>query len=157
VEDDEDDFLMIKNAFIESNVKNEIRWLPDGEKLLALLKEKPPVSTKHSGKYIILLDLNLPKRDGREVLKELKSDPNLRMIPVIVITTSKSSEDMKTCYKYGANTFIVKPSDYAKFVSFIRAIVLYWLEVAEITGICDNNKSDENIKQLPLSYKNKTK
>jgi len=130
-EDDPDDRMLIREALEESQLANEIHFVEDGEDLMDYLCRR--------GKYdelrdvplpgIILLDLNMPKKDGREALKEIKADPNLRRIPVIALTTSKAEEDIVRTYDLGVNSFITKPVSFESFVNKLSAIKKYWFEI----------------------------
>lgn len=133
-DDDLDDCQMIKEALQESRLLNELHFVADGEELLEFLQ--------HRGKYqdrekfpspgLILLDLNMPKKDGREALREIKSDPALRKIPVIVLTTSKAEEDIFRTYDIGVNSFISKPVAFDALVQIMRDLGRYWLEIVEL-------------------------
>ncbi len=130
-EDDDDDFLLVKDAFQESKLQTDLRRVKDGEELMNyLLREN---SFKDEEKYpwpkIILLDLNMPKKDGREALKEIKSNPQLRRVPVVVLTTSRAEEDVHRTYDLGVNSFIRKPIHFDKFVDIIKTLDKYWLEI----------------------------
>jgi len=133
-EDDDDDYLLITEAFEESRLANELRRVRDGEELMDYLL--------HNGKYadqadaprptIILLDLNMPRKDGREALAEIKSHPNLKSIPVIVLTTSKAEEDILTAYGVGANSFIRKPVSFDAFINTVKVLKEYWFEIVAL-------------------------
>ena len=133
-EDDPDDRLWIKEALIETHATVEMRFVEDGEELMDFLY--------HRGKYkststlsfpgLILLDLNMPKKDGREALKEIKSDPRLRHIPIIILTTSKAEEDIFRTYNLGANSVILKPVTYSGLIDIMRSLTQYWLDVTEL-------------------------
>jgi CheY-like chemotaxis protein len=133
-DDDEDDCMLAREALVESRLVNELRFVKDGEDLMDYLHRR--------GKYIqesnaprpglILLDLNMPKKDGREALTEIKSDPNLRQIPVVVLTTSKAEEDIYRSYDLGANSFITKPVTFSSLVEVMKTIGKYWFELVEL-------------------------
>lgn len=133
-DDDADDRMLTRDALEESRVLNELRFVEDGEELMEYLTRK--------GKYadaadsprpgLILLDLNMPKKDGREALKEIKSDPNLRRIPVVVMTTSKAEEDIFRSYDFGASSFITKPVTFDRLVELMRTMGEYWVEFVEL-------------------------
>src|SRR5574340_1676975 len=110
-EDDEDDYLLIAEALEESRLANKVHWVKDGEELLDYLYRRGNYAKPEESPIpgIILLDLNMPRKDGREALKEIKSDPGLRKIPIIVLTTSKAEEDILRSYDLGVNSFIRKP------------------------------------------------
>jgi CheY-like chemotaxis protein len=133
-DDDEEDRSMTISALRERRVANEIRCVGDGEELSDYLF--------HRGRYanpddaptpgLILLDLNMPKKDGREVLAEIKADPVLRSIPVVVLTTSKAEEDVARTYDLGVNSFITKPVTFEGLVGAMEAFSRYWLEIVEL-------------------------
>lgn len=133
-EDDEDDYLLIRDALKESRVSNDIHWVRDGEELLHYLhREGGYADQKESPKPgIILLDLNMPKKDGREALREIKSHQALRNIPVVVLTTSKSDEDIIRSYGLGVNSYIRKPVRFDDFVEVIKTLGKYWFEIVEL-------------------------
>lgn len=132
-EDDADDRLLAQEALNESRLVNEVHFVEDGEELLDYLR--------HCGKYatvaaprpgVILLDLNMPRKDGREALTELKKDKDLRRIPVVVMTTSKAEEDILRSYDLGVNSFIVKPVTFEGLVEVMRTLGHYWFEIVEL-------------------------
>ena len=133
-DDDADDRMLARDALEESRVLNDLRFVEDGEELMEYLTRK--------GKYadiedsprpgLILLDLNMPKKDGREALKEIKSDPNLRRIPVVIMTTSKAEEDVFRSYDFGASSFITKPVTFDRLVELMRTLGEYWVEFVEL-------------------------
>lgn len=133
-DDDADDRMLTKDALQESRVLNELRFVEDGEELMDYLYHKgkfaDPESAPKPG--LILLDLNMPKKDGREALKEIKSDPNLRRIPVVIMTTSKAEEDIFRSYDFGASSFITKPVTFDRLVDLMKAIGEYWVEFVEL-------------------------
>lgn len=133
-DDDEDDCMLAREALVESRLSSELHVVKDGEELMDYLyhrgKYAIPSSSPRPG--LILLDLNMPKKDGREALKEIKSDPELRQIPVIVLTTSKAQEDIYRTYDLGANSFIIKPMDFASLVEVMQTIGKYWFEIVEL-------------------------
>ena len=125
-EDDEDHFLLARDAFQEANPEIDIRWVRDGEQLMDYLRQSP-----HP--HLILLDLNMPKKDGREALREIKSDPQWRVIPVVVLTTSQNEEDVLYTYSLGGS-FIRKPVRFEQIVEVIKSLSRYWLEIVENPG-----------------------
>ena len=133
-DDDADDREMAKEAVEESRLHNELRFVQDGEELLDYLRRRgkfeDPSSSPRPG--LLLLDLNMPKMDGHEVLREMKRDPLLRHIPVVVLTTSKTEEDIFRSYDLGASSFITKPVTFAGLVDVVRALGRYWLEIVEL-------------------------
>lgn len=133
-DDDPDDRMLTKEAFAENMLLNELHFVEDGEELMNYLKRVGKYSDKE--KYpmpgLILLDLNMPRKDGREALREIKSDPALRRIPVIVLTTSKTEEDILRSYDLGVNCFITKPVTFSDLVEVTKTIGKYWLEIVEL-------------------------
>ena len=136
IEDDPEDVEITRRALQEARVLNPLYVVRDGEEALEFLR--------HTGRYsnpaeaprpgLILLDLNLPRLDGREVLKQIKADPGLRRIPVVVLTTSNQQADISECYNHGANTYVTKPVEFDKFLQAIITVGQYWLCIAEIPG-----------------------
>lgn len=133
-DDDEDDRLMTKEALDEARLGNNLRFVEDGEELMDYLyhrgKFTESANSPRSG--LILLDLNMPKKDGREALKKIKSDPDLRMIPVVVLTTSDAEEDIYRTYNLGVNSFIKKSVSFEALVEIIKALTKYWFEIVEL-------------------------
>lgn len=131
VEDNPGDIDLIKEALEDAGVTNKLNVVRDGQEALAYLrKEGSYAKAKRPG--IILLDLNLPRKDGREVLKEVKADANLRSIPVIVLTTSGDEEDIARAYDLRANCYITKPMDFEQFMRVIRSMADFWLTVVQL-------------------------
>lgn len=133
-DDDGDDRAMGKEALEESHLCQDLRFVEDGEELMEYLQHRgqyaePAISPRPS---LILLDLNMPRKDGREALQEIKSDPNLRQIPVVVMTTSKSEEDICRAYDLGVNSFIAKPVTYESLVEVMKTVSSYWAEIVEL-------------------------
>lgn len=134
-DDDEDDRMLIADAFEESLLKNPIDFVKDGEELMDFLrKEGAYADNSDELPGIILLDLNMPKKDGRTALKEIREDPALRNIPIVVLTTSKSEEDILRTYNLGVNSFITKPVTFDSLVDVVRVIGKYWIEIVAIPG-----------------------
>jgi CheY-like chemotaxis protein len=133
-DDDEEDRMLAADAMVESRVANDLRFVEDGEELLDYLYKRglyaAPDSAPTPG--LILLDLNMPRKDGREALREIKADPDLRRIPVVVLTTSKAEEDIYRTYDLGANSFITKPVSFEGLVAVMRDIGRYWIEIVEL-------------------------
>ena len=133
-DDDPDDRLMTSDALEEARLANDLRFVEDGEELMDYLR--------HCGKYsnlqdfprpgLILLDLNMPKKDGREALAEIRADPDLRQIPVVVLTTSKAEEDIYRTYDLGVNSFITKPVSFEGLVDVMRVLGKYWFEIVKL-------------------------
>ena len=133
-DDDEDDRLLTEDAFREYRVGNVLMFVEDGEELMDYLyrrgKFTDPKSSPRPG--LILLDLNMPRKDGREALEEIKSDPGLRSIPVVVLTTSKAEEDIVRSYDLGVNSFITKPVTFEGLVEVVKTLGKYWIEIVEL-------------------------
>lgn len=130
-DDDADDRMLTKEALAESRVLNDLRFVEDGEELMDYLKKRGEfVDSPRPG--LILLDLNMPRKDGREALKEIKADPDLRRIPVVVMTTSKAEEDIYRSYDLGASSFITKPVTFDRLVELMRTLGQYWVEFVEL-------------------------
>lgn len=130
-DDDADDRMLTKEALEESRVLNDLRFVEDGEELMDYLKKRGPYAdAQRPG--LILLDLNMPKKDGREALKEIKADPDLRRIPIVVMTTSKAEEDVFRSYDLGASSFITKPVTFDRLVELMRTLGQYWVEFVEL-------------------------
>lgn len=132
-DDDADDQMMLKEAFHECNVKSPIFFVNDGDELIHCLRNP----NEYIGKTdcpigLIFLDLNMPRRDGREVLKEIKSDPKLKDLPIIVFTTSKEDSDISSTYSLGVNSFITKPVSFESLLKIIQSVKSYWLETVEL-------------------------
>jgi len=133
-DDDADDRLLAKDALTECRLANDLHFVEDGEELLDYLQRR--------GKYtaladsprpgLILLDLNMPKKDGREALKEIRANPDLRKIPVVVLTTSKADTDIGRIYELGANSFISKPVSFDSLVEVMKILGRYWFEIVEL-------------------------
>lgn len=133
-DDDEDDRMLAIDALKESRLRNTLFCVQDGEELMDFLQRKGKYTSEKDAPRpgLILLDLNMPKKDGREALKEIKGDPNLKSIPVIVLTTSKAEEDIYRTYNLGVNSFITKPVTFEGLVAVMRAIGKYWFEIVEL-------------------------
>ena len=133
-EDDPDDRLLIEDAFREARVSNNIKFVNDGVELMEYLQRKIH-SSAVNGSFLpglILLDLNMPRKDGREALKEIKADPNLKRIPVIALTTSKEEEDIFRTYDLGASSFIPKPVTFDELVRTLSSVTEYWVQIVHL-------------------------
>ena len=135
-DDDPDDRELTREAFVESKLANDLRFVEDGEELLDYLHRRgkyvDPATSPRPG--IILLDLNMPKKDGREALKEIKADPNLKCLRIVILTTSKAEEDIYRTYNLGAASYITKPVTFAGMAEVIKTVGKYWLEIVELPG-----------------------
>lgn len=140
-EDDADDQLLAQEALEESRLSNDLRIVQDGEELMEYLR--------HEGRYeqaqdaprpgLILLDLNMPRMDGREALQEIKADPALRSIPIVVLTTSQQEQDLLNSYDLGANSYITKPVTFEGLVDVMKAIGRYWFYIVALPPETDRN------------------
>ncbi|HTI51323.1 MAG TPA: response regulator [Planctomycetaceae bacterium] len=131
VEDSPSDADLTKEALHEGRVINHLQVVQDGEQALAFLRRQQPFAAAPRPD-LILLDLNLPKKDGREVLAEIKSDDDLKYIPVVVLTTSKEESDVMAAYGRNANCYITKPVDLDQFIDVIRSIDNFWLNIVTL-------------------------
>lgn len=133
-DDDDDDRMLIRDALSESRLANQLQFVTNGEELLDYLlnNEKYADKDKYPRPGIILLDLNMPKKDGREALKEIKAHPDLRQIPIIVLTTSQTEEDIFRSYDLGVNSFITKPVSFGSLVDTMKILNRYWFEIVEL-------------------------
>ncbi|MBK7439986.1 MAG: response regulator [Bacteroidetes bacterium] len=131
VEDNPGDIRLTQEALKEGSIRNELHVVKDGVEAIDYLKRKGKY-TNQPTPDIILLDLNLPRKDGREVLAEIKADENLKLIPVIILTTSDADLDIQKSYKLHANCFITKPVDLDQFIFIIRQIETFWFTVVKL-------------------------
>jgi CheY-like chemotaxis protein len=133
-DDDPDDRQLTREAFEEAKLANDLRFVEDGVELLDYLHRRgkfaDPATSPRPG--IILLDLNMPRKDGREALQELKADPRFRPIRVIILTTSKAEEDILRTYNLSAASYITKPVTFESLVDVVRTLGKYWLEIVEL-------------------------
>jgi CheY-like chemotaxis protein len=137
-DDDEDDREMTLDALHDARLGNTVRFVDDGQDLMEYLRREgkyadPAVDAPEPG--MILLDLNMPRKDGREALAEIKADESLRHIPVVVLTTSKDEEDILRSYNLGVNSFISKPVTFEGLVDVMRTWTRYWFEIVELPNI----------------------
>lgn len=133
-DDDPDDLMLTRDALTESHLLNDFETVEDGEALMDYLLHRGKFSGTNSRPRpgLILLDLNMPRKDGREALREIKANPELRSIPVVVMTTSKAEEDILSTYDLGVNSFITKPVTFDGLVDVLTIIGRYWFEVVEL-------------------------
>ena len=142
-DDDDDDYLLTQKALKESKLLNKLVRVKDGEELLDYLLRRgeyavekcPDAECPRPG--VILLDLNMPRKDGREALEEIKSNVDLRDIPVVVFTTSKAEEDIYKSYKLGVNSFITKPVTFENLIQVMQTLGRYWFEIVELPTKAD--------------------
>jgi two-component system, response regulator len=133
-DDDAEDRMMIREALEENRLHNNLIFVEDGEELMNYLLHKGKFKGEETAPRpgLILLDLNMPKKDGREALREIKSNPDLKDIPVVVLTTSKAEEDIIRSYGLGVNSFISKPVTFESLVTITRELGRYWFEIVEL-------------------------
>lgn len=134
-DDDEDDRLLTMQALAEAHVSNTVETCEDGEQLLDYLYQRGPYAGETGAAPrpgLILLDLNMPKLDGREALKVIRGDPKLRDIPVVILTTSRADQDVLQSYDLGVNSFISKPVTFSGLVEAMNVLGRYWLEIVEL-------------------------
>lgn len=133
-EDDDDDYLLTTQALREQRLINNIHRVRDGVELLEYLHHEGEYATPDSAPppSLILLDLNMPRKDGREALREIKSDASLRKLPVVILTTSRAQEDIVRSYDLGVNSFITKPVGFHGLVDAVKVLGRYWFEVVEL-------------------------
>ena len=133
-EDDPDDRFIVSEAFEESRLANVLNIVEDGEELMDYLNRRGKYSEMKGWSIpgLILLDLNMPRKDGREALKEIKADSRFKRIPIIVLTTSKAEEDIIRTYDLGVNSFITKPVSFESLVDIMKTLRKYWFEIVEL-------------------------
>lgn len=133
-DDDADDRMLAKDALEECRLANDLRFVEDGEELMDYLYHRgsfaDPADSPRPG--LILLDLNMPRKDGREALKEIRADPELRPIPVVVLTTSQAEEDILRSYDLGANSYVTKPVTFQSLVEIMKALGRYWFNIVAL-------------------------
>jgi len=150
-DDDPDDRMLTREAMQEALVINELRFVEDGEELMDYLHQRGQYAEQDSSPRpgLILLDLNMPKKDGREALKEIKADPDLRRIPIVVLTTSKAEEDIWRTYEMGVSSYITKPVTFEGLIDVMKTLKKYWLEIAELppetVGVYDEQPADQSV------------
>jgi CheY-like chemotaxis protein len=133
-EDDPDDRELAREAFVESRLINDLRFVESGDELLDYLKRRGAYAAPGAAPTpgLVLLDLNMPGMDGREALERIKSDPALRHIPVVVMTTSRAEEDVLRSYQHGANSYITKPVSFEGLGVVVRTLERYWLQIVDL-------------------------
>lgn len=131
VEDNPGDVRLTKEALKEGKILNNLSVVPDGVEAMAFLRKESPYENAPRPE-LILLDLNLPKKDGREVLAEIKKDPGLKMIPVVVLTSSEAEQDIVKSYNLHANCYITKPVDLDQFIEVVQSVEHFWLAIVKL-------------------------
>jgi CheY-like chemotaxis protein len=129
-EDDADDQLLLQSAFTENGGNQKLQFVNDGVDLMVHLKAIS--DSEREGQYpdFIMLDLNMPRKNGKEALQEIKQHPVFKTIPVIIYTTTRDEREVKKCYELGANNYIVKPSDFQSMIRMVDTVLRYWLSTA---------------------------
>ncbi|MBD2464712.1 response regulator [Oscillatoria sp. FACHB-1407] len=142
-DDDEDDRMLASEALAECRLMNDLQFVADGEELMEYLYQQGRYAQAGSAPRpgLILLDLNMPRKDGREALREIKASPELRHIPIVVLTTSKTEEDIYRSYNLGASSYITKPVTFESLVNVMKAIGQYWFEIVELPP--DDSRQEE--------------
>jgi len=137
-DDDSDDRMMIKDAFDESKLGNPVDFVEDGVELMEYLNREGKWTHLANQPFpgFILLDLNMPRKDGRTVLKEIKESSGLHRIPIVILTTSKAEEDIIRTYNLGVNSFICKPVSFDKLVDIVKTVGHYWIEIVALPPEC---------------------
>ena len=132
-EDDPEDRMLVEDAMEESRLVNDMHFVENGEELMDYLYRRGKYANMSDTPLpgLILLDLNMPKKDGREALEEIKADPDLKRIPIVVLTTSKAEEDILSTYDLGVSGFVIKPITFESLVSVLKTVSKYWFEVVE--------------------------
>ena len=132
-DDDADDRLLAQDALAECRLPADLHFVENGEELLDYLHRRGKYSKANAPRPgLILLDLNMPRKDGREALREIKGDPDLKRIPIVVMTTSKAEEDIVRSYDLGANSYITKPVTFERLVELMKVLGRYWIEFVEL-------------------------
>ena len=136
-DDDAEDRMLLKDALEENRLRNNIQFVENGVELMDYLHHRGKYADKtlYPSPGLVLLDLNMPKKDGREALKEIKEDPHLRLLPVVVLTTSKAEQDILRTYDLGVSSFITKPVTFASLVEMMKTLTEYWFEIVELPKI----------------------
>lgn len=133
-DDDADDRLLIADAFLESRLRVELRFVCDGEELMDYLWRRGRHADAQADPFpdLILLDLNMPRKDGREALAEIKRAPELQHVPVVILTTSSADEDVARSYALGGNSYVTKPVSFTALVELVRTLGNYWFQCVEL-------------------------
>jgi len=133
-DDDENDFVLLSCAARRAQLPVTVSWVKDGIELLEYLRRQGRYSdvATYPAPALILLDLNMPRKNGREALQDIRRDPGLCSVPIVILTTSKSAEDIRLTYEAGANSFITKPAEFQRLVEIVQVLKRYWFEVAAL-------------------------
>ena len=132
-EDDADDRFLLQAAFEENGFKDTLHFVENGVEVLDYLNSLQPFDKEKKFPRFILLDLNMPKKDGREVLKELKQHPELKKIPVVIFSTTNNEQEMRRCYELGANSYITKPNSFESLLKTVAELRSYWTHTTSLT------------------------
>ena len=132
VEDNPGDARLVHEAFAEWHLVNTLHHVVDGVEAMAFLRREGKYANGCRKPDLVLLDLNLPRKDGRQVLIDIKNDPELKKIPVVALTTSSAKSDIEACYRAGANAYVTKPLDFADFLSALTALRVFWFSVVTL-------------------------
>lgn len=133
-DDDPDDRMLARDAFKEARLANNLRFVEDGVELMDYLNQRGKYEGRNAAPRpgLILLDLNMPRKNGHQALQEIRNDPNLSYIPIVVLTTSQSEEDILRTYGLGVNSFITKPVTFEGLVEVVKTLATYWLQIVEL-------------------------
>ena len=135
-DDDEDDLILTRDAFMENQLDSQLMFVRNGEELMDYLHHKGEYNADNAPMpHLILLDLNMPRMDGREALLGIKSNPKLKLIPIVVLTTSKAEEDILKSYELGVNSFITKPVSFNELLKITKTIGSYWFDIVKLPAI----------------------
>ena len=136
-DDDVDDRMMAKEAMEEARLVNDLRFVVDGQELIDYLRRQGKYSERNDSPRpgLILLDLNMPRKDGRKALEEIKADPDLRQIPIVVLTTSQADEDVLNTYDLGVSSYIIKPVTFEGLVEVMKSLRTYWFEIVRLPSL----------------------
>jgi CheY-like chemotaxis protein len=154
VDDDPDDFFLARDALRDNGTMNDFELVADGEELMDYLYRRGKFLSLENSPLpsLILLDLNMPRKDGREALAEIKNDPDFRQIPIVVFTTSREDKDISCCYELGANSFITKPVTFDALVEVMKKLAEYWLKVVELPLQPPENRSRRTLSLRECPY-----
>jgi len=133
-EDDPEDQMLVRTAFEEAHLANKLRIVSNGEELMDYLNARGEYQEMPTPD-LLLVDLNMPRKDGREAIREIKTDPALQHIPIIVLTTSAAEEDILASYRLGVSTYIRKPVTFEKLLDVVKTFSKYWFEIAELPNV----------------------
>lgn len=131
-EDDADDRFLLQAAFEENGFSDKLHFVENGVEVIEFLSDLKQVDPEKKLPRFILLDLNMPKKDGREVLKELKQHPELKKIPVVIFSTTNNEQEMRRCYELGANSYITKPNSFESLLKTVAALRSYWMHTSSV-------------------------